>query len=533
MSIVLQEPVRLSRSVLWQLQRRYFAEQGIDAWRSDTVPSYVTSNPYIARAYARVIRAFWRDWSAEPETTCQRDWSVDVELARRLDPNQPAYVVELGAGLGQFGYLLLRQLLSAPTTDPGQSPIKLVLTDFAEKTIAFWRGHPSLRPFVERGQLDFAVFDAERPAPLHLIESGAVLAAGPVNNPFVVIANYLFDGIPQDVFAVRDRRLFEVRYATSSEQPEADPGDPDPLKWIDLTHALREVERPYYGDPTRDAILEDYRTQLGEACFSFPTSGLDCLRFLRDLAGDRLLILSGDKGFSQVADLKGREVPQMARHGSLSLEVNFHALGEYTRREGGWALHPAYHPTDMTISALAFGTPVSGYGEMARAYREAIEEADPGDFYQITQIARRVYASMTPEQFLAFLRVSGWDPLVMFEGARELAGKAAEMSDRTRQALALAAGKVWENHYPIGDNIDLAFRLGMLLAALEEYAQASVYFARSARLYGVNATTSCNLAACYYCLGDRDQTRHYIEESLRLDPTNPDARALWQAIEGE
>ena len=49
---ILQSRQRLSRSLLWQLQRRYFAQAGLDAWRSGTVPHYVTSNPFIARAYA-------------------------------------------------------------------------------------------------------------------------------------------------------------------------------------------------------------------------------------------------------------------------------------------------------------------------------------------------------------------------------------------------------------------------------------------------------------------------------------------------
>ena len=40
----------LSRSLLWTMQRRYFEDQGVEAWSTNIVPSYITSNPFIARS---------------------------------------------------------------------------------------------------------------------------------------------------------------------------------------------------------------------------------------------------------------------------------------------------------------------------------------------------------------------------------------------------------------------------------------------------------------------------------------------------
>jgi len=59
----LEENQRLSRSLLWRLQRNYFEQQGIEAWRSGAVPHHITSSPFIADAYARVMMGFLRDWS--------------------------------------------------------------------------------------------------------------------------------------------------------------------------------------------------------------------------------------------------------------------------------------------------------------------------------------------------------------------------------------------------------------------------------------------------------------------------------------
>ena len=61
---VIETDRRLSQSVLWDLQRRYFAEAGISAWSTSRVPHYVTSNPALAHAYAAVFLGFLRDLHA-------------------------------------------------------------------------------------------------------------------------------------------------------------------------------------------------------------------------------------------------------------------------------------------------------------------------------------------------------------------------------------------------------------------------------------------------------------------------------------
>src|ERR1041385_4675026 len=88
----LEAPCRLSRSVLWRLQRRFFERRGVAAWSEGQVPHHATSNPYLARAYGRVVLGLLPDWHA------------------RLDPSQPLYIVELGAGSGRLAFHLLRGL---------------------------------------------------------------------------------------------------------------------------------------------------------------------------------------------------------------------------------------------------------------------------------------------------------------------------------------------------------------------------------------------------------------------------------------
>ena len=56
-----QQP--FAQSLIWQLQRDYFSNAGIDAWRSGGVPQTITSNPVVGKTYAELVLAFLRDLS--------------------------------------------------------------------------------------------------------------------------------------------------------------------------------------------------------------------------------------------------------------------------------------------------------------------------------------------------------------------------------------------------------------------------------------------------------------------------------------
>jgi hypothetical protein len=72
---------RLSRCVLWEYQRQFFDRRGVAAWSQRIVPSYITNNPSIAAAYARVVLGWLRDWRAAGNNSSSPPGSV-----RSLDP---------------------------------------------------------------------------------------------------------------------------------------------------------------------------------------------------------------------------------------------------------------------------------------------------------------------------------------------------------------------------------------------------------------------------------------------------------------
>src|SRR3954466_5188467 len=186
----LETACRLSRSVLWRLQRRFFERRGVAAWSEGVVPHHMTNSPWLARAYGRVIRGYLRDWGAE------------------IDRSQPVYVVELGAGSGRLAFNLVPWLAEA-AGDPTPVAVRYVMTDFAGSNLAAWRAHPQLAAWLDDGRLDIARFDAESDCAIALERTGETLAPGRVANPVIAIANYVFDGLPLDAFSVEDGRLCE------------------------------------------------------------------------------------------------------------------------------------------------------------------------------------------------------------------------------------------------------------------------------------------------------------------------------------
>jgi hypothetical protein len=83
----------LSQSLIWQIQRAYFLENGMQAWQEDVVPSSISSNPVMARAYSQILFGYLHDCFAAARTG---------NFA--LDETQPIYIVELGAGSGRLAH---------------------------------------------------------------------------------------------------------------------------------------------------------------------------------------------------------------------------------------------------------------------------------------------------------------------------------------------------------------------------------------------------------------------------------------------
>jgi SAM-dependent methyltransferase len=503
--IVLESGTPLSQSLLWQLQRRYFEQQGIQAWQESVVPHFITSNTYTANAYARVVLAYLKDWQ------------------RLESANGRHYILELGAGSGRFAYHFLKKFLHLRQfTAVAEVPFTYVMSDFSRQNVAFWQEHAALRPYVAQGFLDFAHFDAERETAVSLSHSGVTLAPGKLAAPLVVVANYFFDSIPQDAFRVENGRLYESVVTLSAPQGEIKNDDPALLNHLEISYSHRPVTAAYYQDPDLDAILQQYQERLPTTTFLFPASAIACIRRLRPLAGDRLLLLSGDKGYVHEESLAGKGDPVMNVHGSFSLMVNYHALAQYVEHQGGTTLHADHRQKTFNVCAFLFGQggqDTAPFAETRQAYEEAIEQAGPDDFYNLKKAMEDRAETLTLAQIASYLRFSGWDSHIFWTCFPTLLDTIETATDALRQELFDAIHHIWDSYYHIGEKLDLAFHLGILLFRLRYYREALALFHHSLRLYGRDKSTLFNMAVCHHRLDEKAEALRYARATLDLDPT--------------
>jgi hypothetical protein len=499
--------------MLWRLQRTFFAAQGIEAWRQGIVPHYVTSNAFIADAYARVIAAY-----------------LGERLAGLADAGQPVHIVELGAGSGRFASLLLKRLSTLTRRmGPAAPAWKLVMTDLADRNVAFWREHPGLRPFVERGVLDFARFDVEHDREITLAESGETLRPGTLVNGLVVLGNYFFDGIPLDVFGIEGGQLRESLVTVSSSQAEPDPEDPAMLARISLAFESRPAEPDgYYEDPAFDRILRAYMERLANTSVHFPIAGLRCCKLLRELSGGHLLLLTGDKGYIRDEDLLDRGEPGLAVHGSFSMSVDYHAIGEYFRGAGGQVLQPRHRHESLLVVGFVLG---GDHPATRETYAEAVGQFGPDDFFSLSQMAEKQMAEKQPEgagihQLLALVRLGLGDPRMVTKCIPVLAELVGAASSREKLEVFHALEQAWHLYYHLGEDDDLPFELGRLLYRMDYYSEGLRYFERSLDLYGPNPHTLFNMSLCHFYLQQREAALDCVARTLALQPNHQGARGL-------
>src|SRR5262249_1422952 len=158
---------------------------------------------------------------------------------------------------------------------------------------------------------------------LRLEIAGTTLSPASPASALAVIANYVFDSLPEDAYAFHDGRLHESRVTLAA--PGGAPhglSDPTLLERVSVSFEHVPVEGEPEIDPDFRFLLDEYQTSLGDGAVVIPTSALACLRALSRLSTGRFLLLSADKGHCREEELLYRGDPAILFHGSVSLMVN-------------------------------------------------------------------------------------------------------------------------------------------------------------------------------------------------------------------
>ncbi|KOA19216.1 tetratricopeptide repeat protein [Clostridium homopropionicum DSM 5847] len=515
--VIIEAEKPLSQSMLWKLQTDFFANQGPEAWIKGIVPQYITTNPYIANLYAKTVFGYFRDYASR----------------EGFDKNTTIYIMELASGVGRFTYTFLNRFLHMIENSSLKGlKFKYIVTDLADRNIEYWQNHSFLKPYFESGVLDCATFDMTHDEEIRLRNSGEMLKEGKLKNPLILFANYTFDSLPQDTFYVDKGKLFEGLITITSLGEEVDPSDKSILAGLDYYYTDKQIQgNDYYEDSNFNDILLHYKKHLEDTAFSLPIIALRCIARLKKLFKDDIIMLSADKGYKNQEAMYKNYHPYLSKHGCISMTVNFHALELYFKGLGGKAIHSIYEHENVNMSLFLLSQSSHDFIETEMAYNEIIESIGPDDFYIIKKGIVPLNKSLTTKELLTFLRFTVWDGRTFLEFYNTLLERIANEEDFPKYELISVIYNIWDHYFPIGEDGDLAYYLGTILAYFGYDSDALKLFESSIEFYGEDAAIYYEIALCNYNLQKIEKALECIEKSLSLDPDFEESKNLKNLIE--
>ncbi len=485
---ILESNKRLSQSLLWKLQHEAYCQFGIEAWNQHGVPFYITSNSYTAKNYAQVVFGYLRDCLAQSE--------IDLEHS--------IYLLDLGAGAGRFAYFFLRELIQL--LDSSSLPkIKLcyVMTDIVPSNIDFWQKHSYLKPYFEQGILDCAYYHHAQKDPIHLINRNETLSKETLINPLILICNYFFDTIPQDIFCFKDGHLEEGRITLFVEGAESASSDPSVINRLKYRYSYQPIphSKPYYEVPELNILLESY-SQLFEGCpFLFPIGAFQALGTFIEWSQSRLLLLAGDQGVCTSDQIRQSGEPKLSLHGSFSFPVSYHSIAAFFNQQGGTAWLTSFSDPTFVVMAGVLG--IKSASETSLAFYEHIDSFEPTDYFKLVSLTEDHWKKPPLDHILLLVKLGNWDASVFFAFFSAIRQAIPLASEKQKKLLCATIDRVWEHFYPIGPSTgDFVLNLGVLLFEMKRFTEAKTYFDRSMLISGFNTTALKNIAACHQMLGN-------------------------------
>jgi hypothetical protein len=524
--VLLEKDVPISRSVIWRLQREFYAQRGLKAWTEDRVPQFITNNAFIAEIYARIVFGFICD-------------CVDLEGKDSKSPSaqNPLRILELGAGPGKFSFLFLRHLEELlQSRQISLNTVRYCMSDCSDSLIQSWRASKPLSQFLDRGILQFELLDVSGETNSRFLRGDSSQTMQQTRGPLIVIANYVFDSLPYDAFVIKEGQLFELLQTTTASSPISGNAVPEGLSHLQFSYSSAETTTDRYADRAWNSILDVYRRSLPGATVSFPSQALKTLDALARFASGTMLVLAADKGYVREDSLLlSQGVPTYEFHSAncCSQLVNFDAIAKCFEAIGGESFLPEKQSSSLHICAFLQHQPGAQFPSMKASIQETRSAIGPDDLFALLAWLNPHMEEMSVPQILALLRLSRWDTITFVRLfpvlARQIRSISAERND-LRNAVLLT----WANHFPImpSDNL-LVFYCGVTLLELRFFEEAFSLLKQSQDLLGRSATTSYNLGLCSVGLRRASEALAFMIESCDLDPAFEPARLMRSKLEGE
>lgn len=497
----LEPPTPLAESMVWQLNRDFYTDTGIDAWRNDVVPHNMTSNSIVGKTYASIILGFLKD------------------LAKQGQVSEPVYFLELGAGHGRLAYHILTHLedLIRFENEP-LPPYCYILSDLVEENLRFFENHPQFSDFFELGLLDVCMFDAVESDTINLKFSAIDIEAQQLSQPIVVLANYFFDSIPTDLFFIKDQQINACQIALHTEAHERDDKKHEQIEALRMSVTHQKIQHPVYKEKLYNDILDQYKPTLKETYLLFPIQSMRCLDRIKNLSKGGLMLLSIDKGYADLQDLDHQKVPELIAHGSFSVWVNYHALGSWCNRQKGRSLSPANSSFYLQVACLLSVHGSDGFHQTIASYEENVNRFGPDDFNGVKRMSYHQISRLSIKDLIAMIRLSQYDSTYFKRVLPRIKQISHQVTVQERTRLGEVMNRIWHFYFSIDEDFDMAYELGGLSYDLKFYDKALQYFSYSTEIYGEQADIIYNEALCHYQLREDDLFKAKKKKGSSLFP---------------
>lgn len=480
-------------SLLWPLQQRCYASLGMSAWHADRTPSYITSNPYFADSTARVLLATLLDIGRQPE---------------------PISIIELGAGSGRFSWLLHQKLTQLAADCPlPVPPWRLVMTDSSPPLLRAWKTQPQLKPLLRLGSLDIAKFDVSSPQRLQLQLRDVPLPPG----PRIVLANYLWDSVPQDAYEVGGNQPAQALHV--GLLTEADPSDMAPTVLMESLR-LRPQRAPLPEDlsPALRALLQDYGQRLSQpTTVLMPVSAAACLA---SLAQDGPLVaLSADKGIASPAHITdGETLPITLHGGTASLTVDFTALAAMVSAQGGWSRCGDSRESLFIHHLDVIGMSKADLSRGLLAFDQAFSNAASYDLYRLGRATVEEGIIPSADRLLAMLRLTQADPDVFWVFSEAIQHHVQEgLSPAEQATFRTLLPRLLQNTYQLpGDKDEVEAIIAAVAAELQDHQSAADAWEASLARSGPSVHALHGKAVSLSLLGRPQEALQAAQKALTL-----------------
>jgi len=501
---------------------QYYAQLGTEVWEEEVVPQQITNNTYLANIYAKLIVAQIQDY---------------ILAHGNPTDDSPFYVLEIGAGHGRLSFYLLQNLRQAFKVFAWpQKWLKFIMTDISLKSLETWQTHHALKPFMDEGWLDIAVFNASEDTELNLALSGKHLKTHSIDKPLFVICNYIFDTLAHDAFQVINHRLNEVELVIKN-QVQLDQGKlVDFFKDAQYEYKRHPISADYYSDNKNlNTILKSYESECENAAFLIPIGSIQCIENLKQFTNGPVMFLASDKGITDKVLFEENDDPDISFHGSVSMMVNFDALKRYTELCGGKSLLMGDKGADFQVTSFIFQAdyPVP---QTSYAFSNSLSCFSPQDLFDICYIDDEPISTFkTLEGIVNYLNLAEWDPSIFYDYHEQIIEKLEnnDITENVQQSILNGLKRAWRYFFKLEKSQDLPFAIGSVFYNMGFNEEAIEFYHHSLAFYGKDRDTYFNLTLAYQAAGHYEKAQATIEESLKIASIDDEIAQLQRELESQ